>query len=127
MRPFRAIGLLAAGALAGFTAAAAVLKRALPSRGDAASDEVRLVAVFNGVSVKSRAQAFRGGFVLAWFGGIAVRVPPGWRVRSRLKTLFGGAKVRVPEPDQPEAPTLTLEGFALFGGIAVAARDAAEA
>ena len=28
----------------------------------------------------------------------------------------------VPEPDDPEAPRLTIDGFALFGGIAVGAR-----
>ncbi len=30
----------------------------------------------------------------------------------------------VPEPDEPDAPTLTIEGFAAFGGIAVGARVA---
>jgi hypothetical protein len=59
------------------------------------------------------------------WGGIAIRVPPGWRVESSLNAVAGGVDVSVPEPDEG-APTLTLEGFALFGGVAVGAKtDAA--
>jgi hypothetical protein len=133
---------------AGMAGAAAVMKRALPSRGDEESDEVQLVAIFDGVTLKSRATAFRGGSMLAWFGGVAVdlreaqlapaahisvhslfggiaiRIPPGWRVESTAQALSGGVAINAPEPDDPAAPTLTLEGFALFGGIAVGARAA---
>jgi hypothetical protein len=136
------------GFMAGFAGAAAVMKRALPSHGDAESDEVALVAVFDGVELESRATAFRGGSMLAWFGGVAVdlreaqlapgaqlslhalfggiaiRVPPGWRVGSSVHALGGGVAVDVPEPDDPEAPRLVLDGFALLGGIAVGARAA---
>jgi len=127
-------------------AAAAVLKRALPSHGDADSDEVALVAVFDGVTLKSRASAFKGGSMLSWFGGIAVdfreatlapdaqlrvhalfggialRVPTGWRVVSNVNALGGGVAIDVPDPDDPDAPTLTLEGLAAFGGVAVKAK-----
>jgi hypothetical protein len=148
MRPIRALALIVAGMYIGVVAAAAFLRRALPSRGDAESDEVALVAIYNGIQLKSRAQAFRGGSMLAWyggiavdlreatpapearlslssfFGGIAVRVPPGWRVESSMRAIAGGVEVKVPEPEDPAAPTLTLDGFALFGGIAVGARVA---
>jgi hypothetical protein len=144
MRPLRALALLFLGAFAGFAAAAAVLRNALPSRGDEESDEVALVAIFNGVELKSRAGAFRGGSMLAWFGGIAVdlreatlaegahlslhalnggiaiRVPPGWRVVSNLNAVAGGVDVR--GADDGAGPTLTVDGFALFGGIAVGAK-----
>jgi len=120
----------------------------MPSRGDSESDEVSLVAIFDGVDLESRATAFRGGSMLAWFGGVAVdlreaqlapdahltlntlcggiaiRVPEGWRVRSNLTALAGGVDVRVPEPEDAAAPTLTLDGAALFGGVAVGARAA---
>lgn len=145
MRLFRAIGLTTLGAFAGFAAAGAFVKRVLPSRGDAESDEV---AIFDGVALRSRATAFRGGSMLAWFGGVAVdlrdaqlapgahlsahslfggvaiRVPPGWRVESNVSSLGGGVAIGVPEPDDPAAPTLRLDGFSLFGGIAVGARVA---
>ena len=149
MRPFRSLALLLTGAFAGFMGAAAIAKRALPSRGDAESDEVSLTAIFDGVQLESRAQAFRGGSMFAWFGGIevdlreatladeahltvhtlfggvAIRVPPGWRIESSLNAVAGGVDVSVPEPDEG-APTLKLEGFALCGGVAVGAKaDAA--
>ncbi len=148
MRVFRALGLTTLGAFAGFAGAAALFKRAMPSRGDAESDEVALAAIFDGVQLKSRATAFRGGSMLAWFGGVAVdlreahlapdahltlnalcggiaiRVPEGWRVRSSLKAVAGGVDIRVPEPEDAAAPTLTLDGFALCGGVAVGARAA---
>jgi hypothetical protein len=150
MRAVRTLGVLALGAWGGFMAAAALARRAIPSRGDEESDEVALVAIMNGIELKSRAQAFRGGSMLAWyggiavdlreatlapgaqltvnalFGGVAIRVPPTWRVESSLSAIAGGADVSVPEPDDSDAPTLTVDGRALFGGIAVGARaDAA--
>jgi hypothetical protein len=148
VRPLRTLGLLTLGALAGFAGAAALVKRSMPSRGGEESDEVQLVAIFDGVELKSRATAFRGGSMLAWFGGvavdlreaqlapeahisahslfggIAVRIPPGWRVESTATALSGGVAISAPDPDNPAAPTLTLDGFALFGGIAVGSRVA---
>jgi hypothetical protein len=127
-------------------AAAVFIKRALPSRGDEDSDEVSLVAVFDGIDLKSRAKAFKGGSMLAWFGGIAVdlrdaelapgarlsvhslfggialKTPPSWRIESTAKALGGGIAVQTPAQDDPEAPVLTLEGMSVFGGIAVVAK-----
>jgi hypothetical protein len=128
------------------------VKRAVPSRGDEDSDELSLVAVFDGIDLKSRAKAFKGGSMLAWFGGIAVDLrdaelapgarlslrtlfggiaittPPSWRVESNVKALAGGVDARTPAEDDPDAPGLILEGVALFGGIAVRAKaDAATA
>ena len=126
MRLLRSLGFTTVGFFAGFAAAAAAIKRVLPSRGDADSDEVRLVAIFDGAKLQSRSQAFRGGSMLAWFGGvavdlreaqlapeahlalhslfggIAVRVPTGWRVESSMSALGGGVAVNVPEPDEPD-------------------------
>jgi hypothetical protein len=146
VHPFRALALLTAGWFAGVAAAAAFVKRAVPSRGDAESDEVALVAVYDGIDLKSQAKAFRGGSILAWYGGVqldlseatlapevhlkvhalyggvAVRVPPGCRIESNLHALMGGVDARAPEPERPDAPTITLDGLAIFGGIAVGAR-----
>jgi hypothetical protein len=151
VRPIRATALTTFGAVVGFAGAAAVVKRALPSRGDETSDEVALVAILDGVELKNRAAAFRGGSMLAWFGGVAVdlreatlapgarlsvhalfggvaiRVPPGWRLESNLRATAGGVDVRAADAESPDAPTLTLDGFALFGGIAVGARGASGA
>ena len=131
----------------GMLASAALLKRVLPSRGDEESDEVALVAIMNGVELKSRARAFRGGSMFSWFGGIAVdlrdvelaenarldvhsafggiaiRVPTGWRIESSMTALAGGVAIDVPEPDAADAPTLRLDGFSAFGGVAVGAKS----
>ncbi|HJS48966.1 MAG TPA: LiaF domain-containing protein [Gaiellaceae bacterium] len=147
MRAIRALGLTALGFSAGMATAAAVVKRAVRSRGGAESDDVALVAIFDGVELESRAAAFRGGSMFAWYGGIAVdlreaqlaaegahldlhavnggiavKVPEEWRVQSSMRALAGGVDIRVAEPDDPSAPTLTLDGFAVFGGVTVGAK-----
>lgn len=141
----RAIGLTAAGFVGGFVVAALAAKNALPSRGDDESDELGLVAIFDGIQLKSRATSFRGGSMLAWFGGIdadlrqaelapdaklsltslfggiSVHVPAGWRLESTGRAVWGGIADQVPEPEDPSAPQLVLESVAVFGGVAVRA------
>jgi hypothetical protein len=132
------------GALAGVMAAAAVAKVVVQSRGDEESDELSLAAIYDGVELKSRARAFRGGSLLAWFGGIeldlreaqlepgarldahaifggiGIRTPPDWRVESRATAFLGGVSLQpAPADDDPSAPLLTLTGMAIFGGIDV--------
>ena len=148
MRLLRALVIFKLGAVAGMAAAAAFVKRAVPSRGDEDSNELSLVAVLDGVELESRATAFEGGSLLAWyggieldlrravlapgaqlsvhtlFGGIEITTPPGWRVDSTVGTLAGGVDVRTPAQDDPDAPVLALTGLALFGGVAVGAKPA---
>jgi hypothetical protein len=150
MRVVGKLGLLVLGLFGGFMAAAAVVKRAVPSRGDAESDEVTLMAVFDGVKLRSEAKAFRGGSILAWyggveadlreaqlapdarlsvtalFGGIALRVPPEWRIEKDTRAIAGGFDISGADPDDPEAPVLRLEGRALCGGIAVSRKPPAD-
>ena len=152
MRPFRALGLTTVGAIAGFAAAGVLMRRAFPSVGDQASDEVALVAIFNGIELKSHASAFRGGSMFSWFGGIAVdlreaelapdarlrvtttfggiaiRLPAGTKVESNASVLAGGIEIDAPKPETDDEPRLVLDGVALLGGIAVKADkpDAAE-
>jgi Cell wall-active antibiotics response 4TMS YvqF len=145
MRLIRALLLLKLGFWAGFMASAALVRRVLPSRGDEDSDEVALTAIFGGVELTSRAQAFRGGTMLAWFGGVAVdltqarlapgaelaigalfggvdvKVPAGWRVESTARAFFGGVSDDVAEPDDPAAPTLVVQSTTAFGGVSVRA------
>ena len=131
-------------------AAAVAVKRAVPSRGDAESDEVALMAVFDGTELRSEAKAFRGGSMLAWyggidadlreaqlapdarlsvtalFGGIALRVPPEWRIENDIRAVAGGYDISGTDPDDPDAPVLRLEGHALCGGIAVSRKPRVE-
>jgi hypothetical protein len=138
----RRLLLFKLGALVGMIVAAALFKRVVRSRGDAESDELALVAILDGVELESRARAFRGGSMLAWFGGIDVDLsgaeladgahlsvhalfggidvttPPGWRIESGVRTFAGGIDARGAEADSA-APVLTLDGMAVFGGIDV--------
>jgi len=144
MRALRGALLFKLGAWAGMMAAAAFVRRTVPSLGDEESDELHLVAALNGITLKSRAKAFAGGSMLAWyggidvdlrdaelapaaqlslhtlFGGIAITTPPGWRVESEMKAFAGGIDTRA-SGDDPDAPVLTLTGTAIFGGVAVGA------
>ena len=146
MRPLRGLLLLKLGAWLGMMGAAAFVRHAVPSHGDEESDELGLVAVFDGIELESRATAFRGGSMLAWFGGISVdlreaelapgaeltlhtlfggieiKTPPTWRIESKMSALAGGVEARKPEQDDPEAPVLTLTGRALFGGVDVGSK-----
>ena len=139
------------GVWAGLMASAAFARRAVPSRGDEDSDEVDRVAILNGIDLKSRSKSFKGGSMLAWyggiavdlreaelapdarlslrtlFGGIAVKTPPNWRVESNLTAIAGGVDAKTPAEDDAEAPVLTVDGLAVFGGIAVGANAGPDA
>jgi hypothetical protein len=146
-RLIRALVLLLVGATLGAVGAAlgaaTLLKDWFPSRGDESSDELELVSIFDGVELHSRSGNFRGGRALAWFGGleldlreatiapgarlevraifggVSVSVPDGCRVDGRGTAIMGAVDIRVPEPDDPEAPTLVVRAATVFGGIAV--------
>ena len=108
------------------------------------ADEVRLAAIFEPISFRSTATRFRGGTVDCWYGGgvidlrEAVLDPGGARIDVRA--VFGGAQLVVPEswrvsskvigiggigdgrPQvmyEADAPHLTIEGLAIFGGFGV--------
>ncbi|HSL97927.1 MAG TPA: hypothetical protein VK831_05090 [Candidatus Deferrimicrobiaceae bacterium] len=124
---------------------AAILKGRLESRGEEADDEVDLVAIYEGRDFTSTATAFRGGSVLAWygggtldlrgatldpagaaidlraiFGGIRLVVPETWRVERAMVGIFGGTgDARDPDRVAPDGPTLHLTGFAVFGGAGI--------
>jgi len=45
------------------------------------------------------------------------------RVEKSMKTVAGGVEVGGQDPDDPDAPTLVLDGYALCGGVAVSRKD----
>jgi hypothetical protein len=59
---------------------------------------------------------------LCLFGGVDVIVPPGMRVHVRGIGIFGGFDRTSNEVEDPEAPTIVVEGLALFGGVSVRVR-----
>jgi hypothetical protein len=60
---------------------------------------------------------------LCLFGGVDVIVPPGMRVQVRGIGIFGGFDRTSNEVDDPYAPTIVVEGLALFGGVSVRVRS----
>ena len=57
------------------------------------------------------------------FGGLDVIVPPGMRVATRGAGIFGGFDRTNSEPDDRDAPTVAIDGIALFGGVSVKVRE----
>lgn len=142
-RLLRSFLIFELGAWVGSITSAALAKRVLPSYGDEESDDVALVAILGGIELESRAKAFRGGSLIAWFGGVEVdlrkatlapeakltigalfggvevTVPRDWRVIHTARGFAGGMSVDIDEPEDPDAPTLTLEISTAFGGVSL--------
>jgi hypothetical protein len=143
LKLIRSVLLLLAGAVAGFAGAAAFMRHAVASEGNEDSDELALVAIFNGIELANRSATFRGGTVLAWFGGVsldlreatlapganidiramfggvAIRVPPTWRVEAHGTAVAGGWDNRAVQPDESEAPALLVNVVASLGGVSI--------
>jgi hypothetical protein len=111
---------------------------------DEAADEMTAVGVLGPMYFRSTAPALRRATIECWFGGGVVDLrdaqldPAG--ARLEVRAVFGGAQVVVPETWQVElrvagiggagdgrpkieravdAPVLTIEGLAIFGGFGV--------
>jgi len=107
-------------------------------------DMVDNLALFSGVKTRNISKSFRGGSLVAIFGGIDmdlrdacilnegaridvtaafggvnIIVPPEWSVVVKGIPLFGGwsNKTRGKNYVNPEAPVLTLNCFVAFGGV----------
>ena len=87
-----------------------------------------MLAWFGGIAVDLREAELAPGAKLSvrtLFGGIAVRTPANWRIKSDVKALGGGIDARTPQVDD-DAPVLLLDGIAIFGGVAVGAKAGPE-
>jgi hypothetical protein len=127
--------------------ALAAAKRRDPVPQDPAADEVDLVASFGPLEFHSTAPAFRGGRVQTWFGGGVVDlrdatldplgatievnalfgggslvVPEGWNVETSITGIGGVGDSRPARERAADAPTLRVEGTALFGGWGITSR-----
>jgi hypothetical protein len=137
-----------------FVAVAAILaatKRRDVVPQDPAADEVDLVASFGPLEFHSESGAFRGGTVTTWFGGgtLDLRdatldpagatlhanalfgggnlvVPETWNVETRIVGIGGAGDGRPKTDRTPDAPTLRLEGTALFGGWGITSTPAGQ-
>lgn len=83
-----------------------------------------LVAVFGGCNVNLTQADFEGVIVLevvAIFGGIKIILPPGWIVKSEVTAIFGGSEDKrgpvIIAGD--EGKIVKITGVVLFGGIEI--------
>ena len=53
------------------------------------------------------------------FGGCDVWVPAGVKVKLSNTPIFGGAENKTNTVPAPDAPTIYINGFTLFGGLEV--------
>lgn len=84
-------------------------------------------AVMGGCDIDLRGAKIQGDEavidVLAFWGGIDIKVPREWTVVNRVTALLGGVS-NMTEPGREGAPRLVLRGAAIMGGVEVRAHDA---
>jgi predicted membrane protein len=128
---------------------AVVAKRQLKSSGSETDDEFDLVTIFDGTEFVSTARALRRASVLTWygggtidlrnatldpagakltvhaiFGGVQLIVPETWRVERNMVAFMGGVgDSRNPDRVGLNGPVLTLDGWAVFGGIRISGEE----
>ena len=60
----------------------------------------------------------------AFDGGAQILVPPTWRIELGGTNVFGGSNDMRSNVDlAADAPTLRIEGWAIFGGFGIASED----
>jgi hypothetical protein len=57
--------------------------------------------------------------VLAFWGGIDIRVPRGWRVENDIIAILGGVVDKTDRDVPAGAPTLVIRGMAIMGGVEI--------
>jgi hypothetical protein len=57
--------------------------------------------------------------VLAFWGGIDIKVPRGWRIENQVLAILGGVADKTDGNAPAGAPTLILRGSAIMGGVEI--------
>jgi len=79
------------------------------------------IAVMGGCDIDLTAAQLESGAVidvLAFWGGIGIRVPRGWKVIDRVAPILGGVEDKT-DGASDDAPRLIVRGAAIMGGIDV--------
>lgn len=81
-----------------------------------------VVAVFGGSDINLTQADFEGVVkldIVAIFGGVKIVIPPGWEVKSEVTAIFGGIddKRTLGVPAAEPRKVLIIEGVAMFGGV----------
>ncbi len=83
-----------------------------------------VTAVLGGIELDLRQCRMTGSSasldVVAFWGGIDLKVPPEWSVDGKVVPVMGGFEQKVPGPVGPaEGPRLVVRGYAIMGGVVV--------
>jgi len=92
-----------------------------PSIGSQRFSRGEAVAVMGGCEIDLSSAKIAGEAVidvLAFWGGIEIRVPRGWQIVSHVAPILGGFEDKT-ESAPPDAPRLIVRGSAIMGGIEV--------
>lgn len=144
-RQVRNVFLLALGA-------ALLAKLALESHAEPDSEEIDLVAIFEGRHLVSEADPIFGGKVIVAFGGalidlrkatpsptgvlldiavafggVSLVVPEGWRVKWQGSIYGGGFSDETRTTAKPDVPVVIVKGVIVMGGLQTTTRKPAEA
>ncbi|UQI49544.1 DUF1707 domain-containing protein [Streptomyces sp. HU2014] len=78
-------------------------------------------ALFGGVEIDLTEAVFERREIVinavAVFGGVDIKVPENVTLRTTGGGVFGGFDVRTQEAPDPDAPVVSVTGFAFFGGV----------
>ena len=80
----------------------------------------KATAVMGGVSIDLRKAVIKKEAtlqVMAFWGGVEVKVPEGWIVKNRVNAILGGVEVKVPADTNKDAPVLYLVGDVIMAGV----------
>lgn len=82
-----------------------------------------VTAVMGGVELDLRKATLAGGTaymdVVAFWGGIEIKVPASWTVDARVVPVMGAFENKVDSPSTPGAPRLVLRGHAIMGAVVI--------
>jgi hypothetical protein len=123
----------------------------LESNAEPTTEEIDLVAVFEGQNLISVADPFYGGKIMTMFGGVLLDlrkvtpaptgiyvdvaivmgglqliVPEGWRVKFEGNVLAGGFSDETRTTADDDVPTVTISGFVVMGGVMAATKPTVE-
>ncbi|MGD2103314.1 MAG: hypothetical protein PVG83_13875 [Acidimicrobiia bacterium] len=122
--------------------AALAAKFLLESNAEPTTEEIDLVSIFDGRDLKSVADPFYGGKILAMFGGVmldlrgatpaptgvyldvavcmggvSLIVPEGWRVKCDANLMLGGFSDVTRTTADDEVPTVYISGTIFMAGL----------
>jgi hypothetical protein len=92
--------------------------------------EIRMINVFGGSDLDFSEARFSAKTtritMFCMFGGASFYVREGIRTVSKAICIFGGVDNRAPSTTDSDAPTIVIEGLALFGGAHIRVRKTAK-